>query len=391
MKKILCIIAAGSLVLLWHSCKKEDRIDHLDDSSRVPDQVANVKAVSTPGGAILTFTFPKDPSLSYVKAEYEIQPGVIRETRTSVYSDTLRLEGFADTTVHTVKIFSVGKNEKASAPLEISVKPLRAPLFRAFDSLKIEQAFGGVRISFKNPDEANIAIVLMSDTANDGFYIPLQTFYSKAPNGTFSFRGLLPVEKKFALYMRDRWGNRSDTLSATITPLYEEAVPKPFVAVKLPTDEVIPVEPPYVMENMWDGLINQGIFATRHSSSTPQWFTFDLKKQVVISRMKMFQRGENYTYTGGNVKQFELWGSNSPDTDGGWVNWNYLGTFNSYKPSGPGAVTAEDKQYAAVDGEDFDLSFIPPAYRYVRFKTTATWGGGPQITISELSFWGQIQ
>jgi hypothetical protein len=231
----------------------------------------------------------------------------------------------------------------------------------------------------------------MSDTANEAYYTPLQTFYSKSPEGVFSFRGLPPVAKKFAVYLRDRWGNRSDTLLKTITPLYEEVVPKPFVALRLPTDEVTPVEAGYPMDRMWDDQINSGIFATRHSTSTPQWFAFDLKKKVVISRMKMHQRGENYTYTGSNVKQFELWGSNNPDQDGGWANWNYLGTFNSYKPSGPGVVTAEDKQYAAVDGEDFDLSFIPPAYRYVRFKTMATWGGGPQITISELSFWGQIQ
>ncbi|WP_295128730.1 DUF5000 domain-containing lipoprotein [uncultured Chitinophaga sp.] len=391
MKKIFSMLAAGSLLLLWNSCAKEDRIDHVDSSSHVPDQVSEVKVVATPGGAILTFKFPKDPQLAYVKATYEIQPGVIRETKTSVYSDTLVLEGFADTASHIVKVFSVGKNEKASAPLEVTVKPQRAPVFNAFDALTIEEAFGGVKIRVTNANEANLAVVLMSDTANEAYYTPLQTFYSKSPEGVFSFRGLPPVEKKFAVYLRDRWGNRSDTLLKTITPLYEEAVPKPFVGLKLPTDEVTPVEPPYTMDRMWDGIIDGWIFATRHSSSTPQWFAFDLKKKVVISRMKLHQRGENYTYTGGNVKQFELWGSNNPDQDGGWVNWNYLGTFNSYKPSGPGTVTAEDKQYAAVDGEDFDLSFIPPAYRYVRFKTTATWGGGPQITISELSFWGQIQ
>ena len=391
--KILNFITALCFIFLCSKCKEEDRLDHYATGAGAPPPVTNVKIMNTPGGAVLTYDLPKDPNLSYVKAVYEIQPGIFNEAKSSYYTDTLALAGYGDTSLHEVKLYSVGRNEKASEPVVLKVKPLTAPVIVAFDSLKLEAAFGGVKIRYQNLLEANLAIVLIADTLNNGIWVPLQTFYTRAPGGVVSFRGLPSSEKKFAIYLRDRWNNKSDTLVRTLTPLFEEKVPKPFKALILPTDETIPVEPPYTLDKMWDDLVDQGIFASRHSTATPQWFTIDLGKKVVISRMKMHQRAPNYTYTGANVKSFELWGSNNPDTNGGWTNWTMIGSFQSYKPSGlpAGKVSAEDIAYAHTNGEDFDVQEIPQAYRYVRFKTTATYGGGPQVTIAELSFWGQIQ
>lgn len=392
--KILHFITGACFIILFCSkCKEEDRLDHYATGAGAPPPVTNVKIVNTPGGALITYDLPKDPNLSYVKAVYEIQPGVFNEAKSSYYTDSLVLAGYGDTSLHEVKLYSVGRNEKPSEVLTVQVKPLLAPVHVAFDSLKLETAFGGVKIRFQNKLEANLAIVLVADTLNNGIWVPLQTFYTRAPAGIVAFRGLPPAEKKFAIYLRDRWNNKSDTLIRTITPLFEEKVPKPFKLLVLPTDETIPVEPPYTLDKIWDDKVDQGIFASRHSTSTPQWFTVDLNKQVVISRMKVHQRNPNYTYTGGNVKSFELWGSNNPDTNGGWNNWYKIGSFESYKPSGlpSGKVSAEDIAYAHTNGEDFDVQEIPPAFRYVRFKTTATYGGGPQVTIAEISFWGQIQ
>jgi len=393
MKRYIHSLLAVMTLIVYSSCKREDRIDHFDSNAPAPAPVTNPKYTGTPGGAWVTYEAPRDPNLAYIKAVYEIAPGVLREAKSSYYTDTLKLEGYGDTSFHEVQLYSIGRNEKASDPVKLQVKPLTPPVYTAFDSLQLEPAFGGVKIRFQNPAEGNIAIVLISDTTGNGVWTPISTFYTKAPKGVFSYRGLPPTQRKYALYLRDRWNNKSATLIKTLTPLFEEKVPKPFKALILPTDETIPVESQYPMERMWDDMIDQGIFATRHSSSTPQWFTIDLQRSVVISRMKMHQRGENYTYTGSNVKSFELWGSNDPDANGGWTKWVLMGTFQSYKPSGlpPGQVTAEDRDYGHTKGEDFDMPDIPAAYRYLRFKTTSTYGGGPQITIAELSFWGQLQ
>ncbi|HWW40209.1 DUF5000 domain-containing lipoprotein [Pedobacter sp.] len=391
MKKVIYITGIAILILL-QQCKRDDRLDHIDPNAPAPAQVSSVKSQSTAGGAILTYKIPSDPNLSYVKAVYEIQPGVFREGKSSFYTDTLKLEGFGDTREYNVKLYSVGKNEKASEPLDVKITPLTPPVLVAFDDLSIEAGFGGVKIRFKNKLEANMAIVLEADTVGNGVLLPIQTFYTKTPAGIFSARGLSSTEKKFSVYLRDRWNNKSPALVKSLVPLFEQKVPKPFTAVKLPTDEYEPVEGQYPMERMWDGLVDQGIFASRHGTVLPQWFTVDLGRKVIFSRMKMHQRAPDYTYTGSNVKAFEIYGSNNPNSDGSFGNWKLLGSFKSYKPSGlpMGKVTAEDINYGFTQGEDFEFEDMTEAYRFIRFKTLETYGGGGQITISELSFWGKL-
>jgi len=397
MKQLIYIITLCLVVILWQRCKEAGRLDHVDNSIPAPQQISDVKVVNTPGGAILTYKLPNDENISYVKAIYEIKPGSISESKASVYSDTLSVNGFGDTKTYTVKLYSVGKNEKVSEPLSVQINPLTPPVITAFNDLTVTAGFGGVKIRFKNELLANLAIVLMADTAGKGYYNELQTYYTKARNGYFSYRGMAPVKKTFKVYLRDRWNNKSDTLTAELVPLFEELVPKPFLSVNLPGDTNTPVATGYNVENMWNGLLGTPIFASPWTSRMPQWFTFDLKKKVVLSRMKEHQRATNFTYTGSNVKSFELWGSLNPDADGGWNNWSLLGKFNSYKPSGlpMGTMTAEDYAYGYTNGEDFefDSDAFPAAkqeVRYLRFKTTATYGGGVQITICEITFWGQL-
>lgn len=397
MKQLIYILTLCLAVILWQRCKEAGRLDHIDNSIPAPGQISNVKVVNTPGGAILTYKLPNDPNLSYVKAIYEISPGNISESKASVYNDTLVVNGFGNTNTYTVKLFSVGLNEKVSEPLSVEVHPLTPPVVTAFKNLSIQAGFSGVKIRFQNELLANLAIVLLADTSGDGYFTQLQTYYTKAPSGSFSYRGMAPVKKTFKVYLRDRWNNKSDTLTSELTPLFEELVPKPFLSVNLPGDTNSPVAAGYNVEQMWNGILGTGIFASPWTSKIPQWFTFDLKQKVVISRLKEHQRATNYTYTGSNVKSFELWGSTNPDADGGWKNWSMLGTFKSLKPSGLplGQMTAEDYAYGYTNGEDFELdSDVFPAakqeVRYLRFKTTETYGGGVQVTICEITFWGQI-
>nr|WP_068891608.1 DUF5000 domain-containing lipoprotein [Pedobacter panaciterrae] len=390
MKKLLYMFSFLLLVVMGQSCKEEFRLDHIDANAPAPQQVSDIKSQSTPGGAILTYTVPADANLAYVKAVYEIQPGVFKEGKASFYTDTIKLEGFGNTNEYDVKVYSIGKNEKASEPLTVKIRPLTPPVYSAFADLTLDEGFGGVKVRFKNEYQANLAIVLEADTAGNNIMTPIQTFYTKAVAGSYSVRGLPSVQKTFSVYLRDRWGNKSDTLTRTLTPLFEEEVPKPWTTIHLPTDEYLPVETPYYMERMWDGLVDIWIFATRNSSVMPQWFTLDLNKPVVLSRFKVHHR--NYVYQGGDPKRFELYGTNNPGADGSFNSWTLLGTFNSYKPSGlpQGQNSAEDYDYAFTKGEDFELEVIPQAYRYYRFKTLETYGGGGQVTITELSFFGKI-
>lgn len=388
MKKILYIIFTFLAAIGVQACKEDPRLDHKDPNTAAPQQVTEFKHENTPGGAYITYKLSSDVNLAYVKAVYEIQPGVFKETKSSIYTDTLKLEGFGDTKEYEVKIFSVGRNEKESAPVIVKVNPLPAPVELAYNELTIEPGFGGVKVRLRNDLQANLAIVIDADTTGNGLLRPLQTFYTKTASGSFSVRGLSATPKKFSVYLRDRWGNKSMAIVKTLTPLFEQRVPKPFAGYALPTDQ--PALSTNVLANIWDGLVNLSIYASNNNTPMPQWFTIDLKVPVVLSRMKAHQRTPPYTYVGACVKSFELWGSNSPALDGSWASWTLIGKFDSFKPSGSVGVTAEDNAYGYTNGEDFEMPDTPPAYRYLRFKTTETWGGTGQVTIAEITFWGKL-
>jgi len=383
-------------LILGAGCKKEDRLDHIDSSSPAPAQVSNIKIAATPGGAMINYKIPKDPNFFYAKAEYEIRPGVFREAKCSYYNDTLAIVGYGDTLSHQVRIYSVGKNEKASAPVTVSIVPLSPPVRTVFKDLNLTAAFGGVRIGFKNPSQANLAIELLMDSTGAGAWTTLNTFYTGALEGSFSSRGLDSVQKKFAVVLWDRWNNRSDTLIRTLTPLYEELIPKnKFSILQLPTDVYKPAEPQYGLANVFNGgTLWNGIWASANNSVIPQWFTLDLGQQVVLSRFKEFQVNTDHFYIASALKTFEIWGSNNPNPDGSFdASWTLLGTFHSFKPSGlpMGQTNQDDYNYACANGEDFEFENVIPAVRFIRLNALESYSSAGQIVISELTFWGQIK
>ena len=385
------------LACLVYSCKEEERNGFFDAAAPPPAQVAEVQVRERPGGALLTYRIPPDPNFAYAKAVYEIQPGVYREAKASRYTDTLALVGYGDTLMHEVKLYSVGKNEKESTPLTLQVKPLRSPVQSVFENITLQATFGGVLVSIQNATKASLAIELMVETPGKDTWTSVNTFYTASPEAKFAARGFDVTERKFAVYLRDRWSNKSDTLIQVLTPRFETAIPKDtWKPLVLPTDQTAVVSGYsllYLWDERWATLGGGQSYASANASTLPQWFTIDLGKKVMISRFKQHQAATSHLYVGSAVKTFELWGSNSPDPDGGWSQWEKLGTFTSFKPSGLplGQVSAEDKEYGNFLGEDFIFDVAPPAYRYIRWKTLETYSSTGQVVISEISLWGEIQ
>jgi len=385
------------MVAVFLGCKKEGRLDYVNADLPAPQQVSDIKVNPTPGGVILTYKIPDDPNFYYAKAVYEIQPNVFREAKASLYNDTLKLVGFGDSLVHDVKIYSVGKNEKASEPITTQVQPLTPAVLSVFKTVQIVSTFGGVQVDFKNPSMDNLAIIVMKDTTNNNTWNTLETFYTAAGSGKFSIRGQDSVSQKYAVYIRDRWYNKSDTLQKTLKPIFEQEIPKnTWSALVLPTDQTAVAENQYQLTNLWDGqfpVLTSGSYNSSNSATIPQWFTIDLGREVVMSRVVEHQiSNSGHCYTGAAPKVVEIWGSNNPNTDGSWASWDSLGTFQSFKPSGLplGQVTDQDINYACIQGENFEFDHILPAYRYIRWKTDQTYSSSGQVGFAELDVYGQI-
>lgn len=383
---ILCILS-------FCSCSEDKNEPLFNDSAPLP--VTDVKVEGLAGGVKITYRVPKDENLLYVKAVYTLADGTVKDVKSSYYKDHLIIEGFIDTIMYNANIYTVSRGEKESEPVKVSFKPLLSPIKTAFKSLKMSDTFGGVRVAFENESEANLVItVLTLDSL--GEYIPADTYYTKRKSGSFAVRGFNTDERLFGVFIRDRWNNLTDTLLANITPIYEEQIDKTkFKEVKLPGDTY----DGHISSNLtklWDGKTGSGggeIFHTKPGSGLPQHFTFDMGTTVSLSRFKLHHRngtGSDGMYTGGDPKVYEIWGSNNPDTDGGWENWTLLKECESIKPSGlpEGTVTSEDQQFAAVDGEEFEFDDGLPAVKYIRLRTKRVWGALDHMYIAELTFWG---
>lgn len=392
MKKYIIYIA-----LIGLCCCKEDSMSPLN-KDHAPGPVTDVKVENISGGAKITYSRPKDNDLLYVKAVYAIRPGVEREVKASYYQNSLTIDGFPDTLDYPVKLYAVSRGENSSTPVTISIKPLTPPVKQVFEQLKILATFGGVRVTFVNKAEADIVIsVLAADSTND--LVPAETFYTKRKEGTFAARGFNTTKRTFAAFVRDRWNNHSDTLYAELAPIFEQKLEKTkFKEVDLPTDTYsghISSKISY----LWDdklGNAGTSIFHTKPGSGLPQWFTMDMGVTATLSRFKLHHRDGTSTdgpYTGGDPKIYEIWGSNNPSSDGSWDSWTLLSSCESVKPSGTpeGTVTTEDKQFATVDGEDFDFPPDIPPVRYLRFKTIKVWGVLDHMYIAELTFWGNVK
>src|SRR5690606_20252546 len=146
--KAFYYISVLCMAISLNGCKEEGRLDYLDSNAPAPAQVTNVKVKSLPGEVLLTYDLPNDYNLSYVQAVYEIRPGLAREAKASVFSDTLKLDGFGDTSPYRVEIFSVGKNEKKSDPVVVEVTAETPPVKSVFETISLMETFGGVTVRF---------------------------------------------------------------------------------------------------------------------------------------------------------------------------------------------------------------------------------------------------
>jgi len=143
------------------------------------------------------------------------------------------------------------------------------------------------------------------------------------------------------------------------------------------------------IEKLWDEVYS-GHGYVSNACCFPSSFTFDLGEVVNIKKVLLNPAYTADLYSWGSVRKLKLYASDSPDVTADLSTWQYIGDYNSVKPSGLpiGNNTGEDAEYA-MKGEYFTLhGNISPA-RYIRMVVEQTWGGVPTMHITELTFWGE--
>lgn len=417
------------ILLLTAACKEDSLRDNINDDAAAPQRLSldDVQVTPFAGGAMLKYALPDDARLLYIEAEYEIRPGVTQRTKASYYTDSIRVEGFGAAGDYVVNLYSVGRNEKKSAPLPVPVQALTPPVETVLADLQLVRTFGGVKIIVKNPSEAVLSIVLMADTLGVDDWITLDTYYTRAPEQVFTYKGLKPVDTGFSVHLRDQWGNKSVALLQNITPLQEIEIPKPYAAYALLSDVTFRSATENIsgtadgdngpMDHLWDNVWMPSWpykgNSTTKETSLPLTFTIDLQRTVILSSFLMQHQSE-HEYKTRSPRLFELYGSgkDTPDDNLFGGDWSLIGSFEfprppeGYLPPEPwlsgnyyvNYVPSPDVAYANIGVlfetmSDMDEQAALEPVRFVRFRVSETFNGpSPQgaVTIAELTFYGQI-
>lgn len=386
---LLAIIVIGTF-----GCKSDILNGPIENSSEKPGVVTNIVVENKSGSALLTYTLPNNEGLSYIKAEYEIRPGVKREVVSSYYTNQLLVDGFNSTNEQEITLYSVTKSEVKSDPVKIKIRPLKSPIQNVFESLKIVAGFGGPNIKFSNLDKLPIIIVPMIKNSK-GELKNLDKIYSQTELGNTTIRGQEAVLTKFGFVVTDRLGNHTDTLYKDLTPYSEIKLDKTkFNLFSLPGDAV-PAYPEALLRYLWDDQYPTTATwpraFTTEGAITPQTITIDLGVTTALSRFVFFPRTETggRFYVRPNLREYEIWATNNPTADGSYTSWTKIADGVVIKPSGlpSGTETAEDLAYAL---KGWSTEFEPglPAFRYFRIKSLRNWENNFAIMAAQIDIYG---
>ncbi|MBR5704109.1 MAG: DUF5126 domain-containing protein [Bacteroidales bacterium] len=428
MKKSILLLSFYSLLML-SSCDDGSNFGRIDQLAEVgkPDPVEIVSVTPTSGGAIIKVNIPDDDRIKGVVARYE-RNGEEVNYKCSRYVDSLVVEGFSDTNSHIVRVASFNVNEELSTDRLVDVRPL-TPVIQTVKA-KIFEAFGGVKVNIQgNESKSNLAVCLLrcadladsSKAVKDIKWVEVTTLFTESNDINLVRRGIEAEKAIFGVYIRDNWGNITDTVKTVLTPILEEQIYKSLFSYPKLADDNHFETSLYPVASLWDGSGSSQpanpyhFFASDKSQGTPipGWITINLGQVVSLSRIQTLPRIEYEIWSGGHPREFEFWGSMNPtgkegENEHGFDDtWFCLGKFEQFKPSGynadgsVGTPTKEDNAYFN-SGNDFELdpNQYPHCYdelRYLRvvvantFTTYETGSKSGQIQLGEVTPWGQNQ
>ncbi|WP_165823822.1 DUF4959 domain-containing protein [Pseudochryseolinea flava] len=397
MKKFNLIYAGAiALIFLLYSCSEELGYREPSGASQgapLPIKEATVKNYN--GKATIHYEVPADPTLLYVKAVYMVAGREV-DVKASYYVDSLVVEGFADENEHEVKLFTVNRQEVASEPVTVIVKPLEAPIWQVLESIEIRNAFGGYKLSAVNKTKSSVGVLILEKNVQKEWEVNNDLSVFTSTDSIFSqVAGMDTIKREYAITVRDRWGNLTDTIYRDVTPIYETEIERSrFSSYPLPGDAPM-VSNGGVVHGMWDNRYGWPVMFTTldaNISKNPSVVTVDMGKEAKVSKVwiRPFQEisGLFFDYT--TLRFFELWGSTSPNPNGELdATWTKLGSYEMKKPSGsPGLTETPSDVEAAKNGFFFEANLDAPKIRFLRIKCLKNWSGFGSQSVDELRVFG---
>ena len=421
------------ILLLLGACKEEQK----DGKKPAALTETSVKATPIHGGAVISYSIPDDPDILYVMAEY-VRNGKSFTERSSVYDNYLTIEGFNTTEPVSATLYTVRRNSDVkSDPVTVTFTPLEGVVALARKSTEIMEGFGGIVATWENITRTELGVRLQVDSL--GTLLEKEMLFSSLLTQRYAFRGFDRVETTFIITYEDKWGNISEPLYFTGTPMYETEVPKPWIDRR----------GTFLYDNVtgnfnyvWDNSLTGRYLS--ENNSTGSSFTFDFGRVVKLSRMAMWPAdlrsfpypAWNAVYAQIHILEFEMWGTKAIDysktgNQSYWLHpfsaaqnglplpwqhpfsaltpaeieaipgdnfakdWVYLGHYKVTRLDLLGA-SDDDIWAQGAAGWHFDLPLDAAPVSVIRFFPIATIYAGVLSTpptnnywaVGELSFWG---
>ena len=412
MKKIKSysfLLFCSMVMISIISCKRNDGYNQPASTDKTkPGVVTNIKVDNYNGGSYITYNLPNSDNILYVLAKYQIKDNVARETKASYYSDTVNVEGFALSKDYSVSLYTVSRSNVMSDPVTVTVHP-KTPIFSLVrQSTALQTDFGGVNVTALNPLKREIGVIITAfDKSTNAMEIQDQYFTTK-DTINYSLRGFGTDSRQFGVYITDKFGNISDTLKKTISPLFEQLLDKSkFSVYQLPTDS--PIGFGWQLPNLWDGRTDGSSagWHTNPGAPAPYVCTFNVGSTYRLSRFVMWERpdtDEKYAFNHGNPKVFSLWGSNVPSPKDaqlplsapvGTVVGDWINLANYRYPDPPsglpvGSTNGVDNAFVLA-GVNFNVPLNAPVVHFLRLSVSQTWSLSNFAHVMELSLYGQPQ
>lgn len=390
----------GVLAFGLVSCNDNEK----DIDTTPPGKLSVKDVIPTNGGAKITYTLPDDDDVLFVKAKYTNSLGNEVYKVSSIYNDTIELDGFSDTVAHPVDLFVVDKHNNHSEATATSVTPLISYIYLVQKSIVVTPDLGGVKVEWDNVSAKTVHVYLtvMNETFEDSII-----FSSYLSHYTVFLRGLDSVNYDFYAKVEDFPGNKtSQVYIASAKPKFEQKIEKDtWTLVSNLSADGNAWEGETV--NFWDDIIdtpenpddNSYFMINRDDNggalNYPMDFVIDFNKNVVVNRFVVWQRAfdyenrtadniseEYYYYKSENLRMFDIFFSND------LVEWTKAGSFDIGDPKDDdGNVPAEATQ-EGIEGHMFLLDNATDPFRYMKFSITSNFGSEIYINGSEITLFG---
>jgi hypothetical protein len=341
----------------------------------------------------VNYKIPPINDIIEIKAVYTLTTGQKRESSTSFYTSFMTIDGYNDTDEHEAEIYTINRAREMSDPVRFKFRPGESSLSKTTKSMRILSDFGGVNFSWINPDKAMLIFEFYTENEY-GEMITMDIASSTVDSTDISFRGYDTIPCRFAVNVRDNFGNSSGMIypeGGTVTPIYEMKLDKKIQRAMIIAGDV--------SWDNWEGklayTIDDDATTMNHSNNNTvpgASFTIDLGKKAKVSRFLLFHRQSSdfYLYRDGNFQIFEVYSSDEEgdSPNGDWSAWTLRKVCTVTIPSGSSTPTTDDIAQGK-QGFNFSLPLDMPPVRYLRFKVLKIWNSGYTFSyVGEITTYG---